>query len=255
MTDDRSFESSSLDRHYRCALAVALKRRGGDAEVLTSQVSFGGVFVRIDQPPPLGSLVRIVLTLPDEANLAVSAHTTEIVDPVLAPDRYPGFFAKFLAFSGSPKERWEGFVQTLSRDRVDLLTTTLVLARPSYVERFRRNNALAVDVPFRPMTVQELSLIVGMEVLNGSLFVPTELGLMVGANVNVQLVHPLSEQVFPLLGNVIGRKTTGVRGVDVAFAPISSETREGLLEFVDSVLLIQEYDIDVLTGPLLARTR
>src|SRR5687767_12566724 len=121
----------AAEKTYRCELAVTLRKRSENLELLTSEIGFGGAFVRTSSPPPLNSLVRLAITLPvDEATLDLSAHVTEIVSPAEAANHYPGFAARFVALNGPVKQRWEALVQSV---RGMVSPRTISFARPSYV--------------------------------------------------------------------------------------------------------------------------
>src|SRR5215216_6309257 len=94
--------SLGAEKTYRCELPVTLKRRSANVELLTSEIGFGGAFVRTTSPPPLNSLLRLLITLPpDGATLDLSAHVTEIMSPGTGAEHYPGFVARFVALNGA----------------------------------------------------------------------------------------------------------------------------------------------------------
>jgi len=240
------------ETRYRCALAVTLRRKAADVELLTTHVGASGAFLRCEASPPTHSLVRLAFTLPEVADrLEVSACASAIVTPAEATDRYPGFDARFVGLSGSPKERWDALLRRLRREQPEGKGATLVLARPSYVDRFQRRGLIALDAPLRPATSQDLRELVEGQVLGGALFVPTEVAIVVGATLNVQLLHPITGDVFPLEGVVKRRVTAPLPGVHVALTGLTDEIRGGLQEFVDSVLVVADYDVELLEPPVL----
>jgi hypothetical protein len=245
---------SLLGRRFRCAVPVTLRKRSQDVDLLTSDVSFKGAFVRSHECPPKNSLVRLVFTLPpDGAKLTVSGAVLHVVSGAegnLA--EYPGFAVGFLGFSGPPKERWDEFVLPLSRQPGAEQKGTMVFARPSYVERFRRTGPPALDLDLRP-TPGELDRLIDQTIPTGTLFVPTDMAVVPGANVSVRMIHPMTLDVFPLPGTARRQEGATTRGVDVTLAPLTGEVRAALLEFRDAAMILEDYDIEILEAPTLGR--
>lgn len=240
------------ETRYRCALAVTVRRRTQDVEALTTNVGTGGAFVRSEASPPRSSLVRLVFTLPGTTSrLEVSACVADVVEPAAALDTYPGFDARFVGLSGAPKEQWDSLLRGLRRDGLNDRSSTLVLARPSYVDRFQRRGLVALETPLRVANQDELRALVDQQVRKGALFVPTAMAIVVGASINVQLMHPVTGDEFPLEG-VVRRREQGSRpGVHVELTPLGPETSAGLDEFLDSVLVVADYDVEILDGAVL----
>lgn len=243
------------ERRFPAAVAVTLRKQGQDQELLTSHVSYGGAFVQASHTPPMNSLVRLVFTLPpDQAKVAMSACVSQVALSESVADRQPGFGVRFVGLSGEPKERWERLIRSLHavvpRDRDEGKAVPVVLARPSYVDRFLRKGRLALDLPLMPESPEKLARLVESQILQGTLFVPTKVALVVGAHVTVQLAHPLLlEETFPLEGTVRRRETAPEAGVMVELTYLPPEVRQGLEEFMTSVLVVEEYDVDIFAAP------
>jgi hypothetical protein len=241
---------AALGQRFRCALPVTLRRRSKDLDLLTGDVSLSGTFVRSNECPPVNSLVRLEFTLPpDDAKLTVSGsvlHVVSSADHNL--NEYPGFAVQFVGFSGPPKARWEQLVRPLGRDPGAARKKTMVFAPPSYMERFRSTAPAAVELELRP-TMEQLVWLVDDEIPGGTVFVPTEAAVAPGANVVVRLVHPLAQESFPLEGSARRPDATAGRGVDVRLVELSAEGRKALVAFRDSVMLVDDYDIEILDAP------
>jgi hypothetical protein len=238
------------ERRYRCAVPVTLRRRGTDLALLTSEVSFRDAFVRTTDAPPANSLVRLVFTLPpDDAKITLSAHVTRVIAADAVQDHYPGFIARFVGLDGPVKARWEALVQELRREHSESEDTTVVFAPLEYVDRFQRKAPAAGDLWLRPSTVEELDSLVRGDIPGGAVFVPLASGTP-GTNVTVQLVHPITESAFPLEG-VVKRPGTGGHpgGVTVGLSPLTDQSRVELQEMVDSVVVLEDYDIELFEEP------
>jgi hypothetical protein len=236
------------DRIYRCALAVTLKKRGENVELLTSEVSFAGAFLRTTSPPPLHSLVRLLFTLPpDDAVLDLSAHITQIIRPTDDAEHYPGFAARFVALNGPVKRRWEALVQSV---RNTTSARTLTFARPSYVMRLQLKEPTA-KLRFRPSSFEELANLIEEQIPTGSFCVPTTAPVPLGSNVNVELVHPITEETLQLPGAVV-RNSSAAPGTLVQLAPLDDQMRAAVKEFEDSVVVHVDYDVDLFDDPVLS---
>jgi hypothetical protein len=244
---------SALGQRFRCALPVTLRKRSQDLELLTGDVSLTGAFVRSNDCPPKNSLVRLVLTLPpDDTTLTVSGMVLHVVSSEdRNPNEYPGFAVQFMGFNGPAKERWEQLVRPLSRDPGAERKKTVVFAAPSYVQRFRSKGPVALDLELRP-TVEELAKLIDLEIPGGTVFVPTDVAVTPGTNVIVRVVHPLAQDSFPLEGTA--RRPDGrARGIDVRLVELTAEARTALADFRDSVMVVDDYDIEVLEAPSVRR--
>jgi hypothetical protein len=246
------------EKRYRCAVPVTLRRRGTDQPLLTSEVSFRDTFVRTNDPPPANSLVRLVFTLPpDDAKIALSAHVTSVIGGQAVHDHYPGFVARFVGLSGPAKDTWEALIQALRREHAESADTTVVFAAVSYVDLFQRKAPAAGDLWLRPPTVDELERIVQQDIAQGTLFVPSASPVTPGANVTVQLVHPVTEAVFPLEGVVkrpgAGPHAAGRSGVAIGLSPLSDPARKELQEMADSVVVVEDYDVELFEQPSVSR--
>jgi hypothetical protein len=254
MSEQAEANLAALGRRFRCALPVTLRKRSQDLELLTADVSLTGVFVRSSDCPPKNSLIRLVFTLPpDDVTLTVSGMVLHVVSSAdRNPNEYPGFAVQFVGFSGPAKDRWEQLVRPLSRDPGAERKKTVVFAKPSYMQRFRSKGPVALELELRP-TVDELGKLVDLEIPGGTVFVPTDVAVSPGTNVIVRVMHPLLvEESFPLEGTA--RRPDGkARGVDVRLVELTAEARTALADFRDSVMVVDDYDIEVLEAPQVRR--
>jgi PilZ domain len=253
MTPPGALEPNSGELRYRCAVPVTLRKKGMDLALLTSEVSFGGAFVRTQSAPPVNSLVRLGFTLPpDDAKITLSAHVTQVIPQDASGDHYPGFAVRFVGLDGPVKQRWEALVQSLRGEEMGARDTTVVFAPLSYLELFQANGPAAGDVWLQPQSVEELERIVKEEVPLGLVFVPTDGPVTPGANVTIQLLHPVTQAVFALEGVVKRPRPGAQQGAVVAIAPLSHERRVELSEMADSVVVVEDYDVELYEEPALS---
>jgi hypothetical protein len=248
-----SSESRPGELRYRCAVPVTLRRKGTDLNLLTSEVSFKDAFVRTTSAPPANSLVRLVFTLPpDSAKITLSAHVVSVIVADGTPDHYPGFIARFVGLDGPAKERWEALVQSLRGEEMGAIDTTVVFAPLSYVDLFQSQGPAAGDLWLQPQSVDELEHIVREEIPSGTVFIPNAAAVTPGANVKIQLLHPVTQAVFAL-DAVVRRPGADARardGVAVTVPPLSKERSVELNEMADSVIVLEDYDVELYDEPV-----
>ena len=123
----------------------------------------------------------------------------------------------------------------------------------SYVDLFQSQGPAAGDLWLQPASVEELDRIVRDEVPSGAVFIPTATPLTPGSNVTIELLHPVTQAVFAIEG-VVRRRGPGVQeGVVVGVAPLSPERSAALTEMADSVVVIEDYDIELYDEPVLSQ--
>jgi hypothetical protein len=254
MNSSSSYDARPGEPRFRCAVPVTLRRKGTDLGLLTSEVSFRDAFVRTTSAPPVNSLVRLVFTLPpDDAKITLSAHVISVVTTVDNADHYPGFLARFVGLDGPPKTRWEALVQSLRGEDLRAADTTVVYAPMSYVDLFQAQGPAAGDLWLKPASLEDLDRIVREEVPSGSILVADAKPIAPGTNVTLQLVHPVTEASFALEGVVRRRGADAREGVLVGLTPLTYERRVELSEMAESVVVLEDYDIELYEEPVLSK--
>ena len=71
----------------------------------------------------------------------------------------------------------------------------------------------------------------------------------------MRVVHPLAQESFPLEGTARRPDATGARGVDVRLVELTAEGRAALVAFRDSVMVVDDYDIEILEAPQVRSAR
>src|SRR5579859_6528189 len=197
------------DTRYSIRFPVQLWHAHRTRSLLTEDVSYGGIFICTDTPPPILQLVRVQLVLPIGGRaLGAQGMTVHIVKPENAGERIPGIGVQFYALDGNTRDAWEAFVRHVemnypkSPDQAPLR-----LPRGSTPEpvrrRFERHTAVLEG---SPATLEELEEIYTRDVCTGSMFIPTKLNLPVGTRIVVHVKHPDSGQPYLLEATVLHRK-------------------------------------------------
>jgi len=81
-------------------------------ELLSEDVSASGLYLRTDSPPAIGTLIDLVLRLPEEEPLAVQGLVTHALDVLLARavERPCGMGVRFFDLSSAAQLRWGKFM-------------------------------------------------------------------------------------------------------------------------------------------------
>jgi len=105
---------------YSVSLPVRIRLKRSTVEMLTSEVSRHGVFVRSDDPIPVRHLVQLTLTLPDSKIVEVMGMVARIVRPGEDEPSGPGMGIDFFAMSAAAKTHWAEFIYRLRQEALEL---------------------------------------------------------------------------------------------------------------------------------------
>ena len=107
-------ENLRKDQRVAAKIAVVFKRGRATWSLTTSDVSFRGLFVLTETPPPLRSLVQMRVTLPEGRTFETHAMVVHVLDD--AGDG-AGVGLQFWGFAGPNRLAWDAFVRGLSAER------------------------------------------------------------------------------------------------------------------------------------------
>lgn len=242
-------QTSNKRRHARYYIDLpSLLIRGKQATRLrTLDVSFSGLFLRTDNPPPLRELVRIKLPLPGQGEeiqlLGMAVHR---VEPGGA--REPGIGVYLYGVDPDTRQRWESFVREVAAGEHGEAETSQVSwpkAPEATVRDYRPE--LRVKVP----TVDALRTIAERDLARGRTFVRTELYLEAGVSVDVLFSHPDSERTFRLGGVVLQQIRKGqLTGLGIKLSGLDDERRAAFERFVeDNVHVTVDFDVEIVEEP------
>jgi hypothetical protein len=94
------------DVRARITLPTAVVRRGEDVAVRMLDASYRGLFVRMDEPPPVRTLVKLRIDLPTYELVAHAVVVRSVVDPM----GRAGVGLRFFALNGQDRVEWESFL-------------------------------------------------------------------------------------------------------------------------------------------------
>jgi len=95
------------EARYVARIPVTVNRGRRAVSLVTEDVSFRGVFLRMDPPPALRHLVRLEIALPDGTRIRAHAIVHRIS---AANDQAQGVGLEFFAMGGRERALWEALV-------------------------------------------------------------------------------------------------------------------------------------------------
>jgi uncharacterized protein (TIGR02266 family) len=223
------------DPRHPVRLPIILHRGPHKQALLTEDVSVRGVFVRTDDPPPIKALVRVEMVLPTDSEPLVASGVVahRVQQPTEAAHRSPGAGIHFYDLPADQLARWRGFVDWAA-ERAARIARPLRVSAPMAPEPVRRSEPRrAIQLRVRVRTEAELHTLYTRDLSRGGMFLATELPLAVGDRLRVELVHPTTNESFPLRCRVRHRLSRhGQAGVGVQFEQVGPAAAAALEAFV-----------------------
>lgn len=234
------------DKRYAMQVPVSLRLGKRTKELLTENVSYRGVFVRSDTPVPLRTLLRLNLFL-EPLNVEIGVHATSVyvVSTAFAGRRVPGIGAQFFALDGPTRRLWERFVDHV-RENVEPSSGRALEATPFppgaedvYAHDYSAELLLRC-------TRADLEHLVHCSFPTRRLFVRTDLDLAVGSEICLEIVHPDTDELYPLSCAVEGVVRDGVdRGAQLTFVDLDAPIEAEFAEFMASGRLFSAVEEEI----------
>lgn len=202
-------------RHDRfpIALPATLTRGKKSGPATTVDVSLGGLFLSIADPPPLRELVKIELVVAkDKPPLHLMGMAVFVRQPSPEKGLKGGVGVQLFGLDPDTTEKWSGFVSRVRAHNQKnpkpkpLVTVPTpptpqpVLQAAPVAEKKRR-----VELRIQGANVDQLRAAMARCAKDGSMRVHTELHLEPETRVSLVLVHPTEERHFTFEGWVINR--------------------------------------------------
>ena len=242
------------DKRYLVGLPVTLFLSKRWIEAETGDVGHGGVFVLLDEelhdgPVSIpvgaspgqageilrtGSLVRVEIALPPDGEPFSATGRLVHQRPAFARDERRGVGVEFYGVGLETKERWSAFIELLRTNypASDERLVTLATAEQvdaTYLRSHHQVGALRVE----PGSVRDLAAMLNRDVSRGTIFLVTSATAFVDDELLLQIIHPLTEDVFELTGRVRRIvQEAGLRGLDLSLVHCDDERQARFEEFV-----------------------
>ncbi len=224
------------DARFKARITVTVMKGRGGQSLLTEDVSFRGVFLRMDAPPALRQLVRLEMTLPEGPTIRAHAMVVYRVAP--GGDQAPGAGMQFYGLEGRERTHWESFVGKIREEAPRSRRSPIVLAPPDAPDPVRRRyERFAVRFEVRVSSLDELVSLYTRDISKGGMAVETDMDLETGTEVGLDLVHPQSHASFEL-DAIVRRKIRQptATGLALEFIGMDDARREALARFVSAEL-------------------
>ncbi|MCK6550729.1 PilZ domain-containing protein [Myxococcota bacterium] len=213
MLDGRSSERPSpllrdqrKSARFEAALGVQLVYGGVRELVRTTDVSFHGLFVSMERPPPARMMVELTIYLPD-GPIPASAFVARRVER--ATSIVPGAGLQLFAVGASAKARWDRFLRALGDERStqpgDLHHVPRDADRPTFLLKLRDEARL-----------RELF---ERNVRTGEVYLATPVIKEPGTEVALIVIHPRTEQELLLSGRVVRVRRERPKGMEIHLEP------------------------------------
>lgn len=235
---------------HEAAIACTLALGEGALELITADVSRHGAFLRTATPRPERELIHIHFRTP-LGGLDALCVVAESHPPARPSARGPGMGVHFFAISKDAKERWDTFVADLElRSGAALLSPPAGVAQPKRgASRAFEETPLGRAPDSREHPRQQACFLVRLadrsrlreflatDVSQGGMFLRTPVLRECGELVEMVLVHPESQEDFPLRGRVVRvaeHEDPKRRGLGIRFEPLTAERLEHLVAFIET---------------------
>lgn len=219
------------EERYQVQLALVVRQGARNQEVLTENVSYRGVFIRTDRPPPLRQLVKLEGRLePDGTPFTSHGMSVFVVAPGNAAGRAPGAGIQFYGM-GDERKAWERFVNHVKGAR--RATIDPPLTGPEPIRRMFERVPLTLEV--RPRSVDELVRMWSRDVSAGGMFLTSTQRFQVGDALALLIKHPTTDATYSLDATV-RRVSAAPPGIGVEFTGLTDDRRGAFFRFATSAM-------------------
>jgi hypothetical protein len=236
-----SAEDKRREARYKASIPVKVIRGKEIVSLMSEDVSFRGVFVKMDLPPALRQLVRLEVSLPEGATLKVHAMVVFRVPP--GGEAIAGAGMQFYGLEGRERAQWDGFVQSVRDQQPKSAPQPAVYPNHDAaahgpldaIDDRREHERHSIRFEVRVSTLDELRTLYTRDISKGGMAVETDMDLAPGTDVGLDLVHPRSGAAFELEATVRRKiRQPGASGLAVQFKTMTPERRAELERFIAS---------------------
>ncbi len=244
------WEVPRREPRYRLRIPVILRLGRESTEVMTEDVSFSGMFVRTDAPPPERGLIKIDIPVPGEVSpLALTAMVVHRIEPNPSLQRIPGAGLQLYGVGSDMRDKWARYILSLRDKDVNAASRPVPveasndnspelhsLEREPINRRHVRYSAVLIA---RARTIDELVTMYTRDISQGGTFLTTNVAVAAGDALRLELIHPDTGESFDL-ACVVRRRVRD--GLGVEFTDLDEAKREAFWQFVEPVVELNEDD-------------
>jgi hypothetical protein len=242
------WEVPRREPRFRLQIPVQLRLGKQIIDLVTEDVSFSGMFLRTDQPPPQRGLVKVDVPVEgDRQPIPLVAMVVHRIEPIPGSRRVPGAGLQLYGVGGEVRDRWARFILSLRQRHQDAASRPVRVevsnVTPPVEPINRRHERFAAVLAVRSNTLDELVTTYTRDISQGGTFLTTDVPLTAGDDLYVELIHPESGTSFGLQC-IVKRKVRD--GVGVEFSDLDDERRELFWRFVEPVIELDDGDLVLL---------
>jgi Tfp pilus assembly protein PilZ len=240
------WEVPRREPRFRLQIPVQLRLARQVIDLVTEDVSFSGMFLRTDSPPPERGLVKVDVVMEGEPTpIPLVAMVVHTVPAEPNGRRVAGAGLQLYGVGGEVRDRWARLILALRQKHEH------AASRPVRVERStrapvtdnRRHTRYAAVLAVRSKNLDDLVTTYTRDISQGGTFLATDVPLRNGDDLYLELIHPDSGSSFGLQC-VVKRRVRD--GVGVEFADLDDDRRALFWQFVEPVIELDDGDLQLL---------
>jgi hypothetical protein len=229
--------SKRRENRFDVQLSLTLRQGYRTQVLMTENVSYRGVFVRTDTPPPLRQLVKLEAVLPP-GNVRFASHgmSVFVIKPGDESGRAPGAGIQFYGM-GDERRAWEAFVN-YRKHAVHPEAVPPPSGAPAPEPVRRRFERVALVLEVRPASISDLISMWTRDISAGGMFLSGDERPAIGAELRLAIEHPATRTQFHLDAVVRrhGDRNAVGNGIGVEFVGLSDNKRREFFRFITSTV-------------------
>ena len=236
------------DERVPIQLPIVIKDSCGESSCLTHNINRRGIYIRMDNPKPLRQLIQFRISLPPtDQDLDLIGMVVHSVTAADAPEQGvpPGMGIQLYGLGGSVKQQWETYVAARRKEYMRKRPTGSWMRPVDSIDAVQRKHPRQL-ASFRVIIkdVEKLYEFLSKDVSLGGMFLRSDVLFREGTQVELIVVHPLSDEEFPVGGVVVRveEEPLDERGMGIEFTEFNTERLGEFESFIESGIPFEELD-------------
>ena len=221
---------------------IEIKVGGRLQETISEDISYRGLFVVTDDPPPLRTLISLKARVEGNRRpLEAHAMSVYVLEKGNSKSRLPGVGLQFYAMGSETKKHWNAFVDVV-RKKLRVVNRGGGEVRVGGVSTLPRQHVrYPVRLEVKPRSLGELEVLYSRDISRGGMFLLSPRKVACGILMEIDVVHPDNGELFTFNCTIRRVETGPLFGLGVEFNQFDDGKREAFFEFVHSS--VEELDI------------
>ncbi len=218
---------------------IEIKVGGRLQETISEDVSYRGLFVVTDDPPPLRTLISLkARVVGNHKPLEAHAMSVYVLEKGNSKSRLPGVGLQFYAMGNETKKHWNAFVDVV-RKKLRVVNGEGYVGGVSTPPRQHVRYPVRLEV--KPRSFGELEVLYSRDISRGGMFLLSPRKVACGTRMEIDVVHPDSGETFTLNCTIRRVEAGPPFGLGIEFNQFDDVKREAFFEFVHSS--VEELDV------------